>query len=449
MSDLLHKYDIPAPRYTSYPTVPFWETDQFKEARWREAIIQTFWQNNREISLYIHLPFCESLCTYCGCHTYITKNHQVEEPYIAYLLKEWRLYLQLLPAKPKLMELHLGGGTPTFFNSDNLGKLIETLKEGCEIGEETQFSFEAHPGNTTREHLIRLRALGFDRLSLGIQDFDKTVQRTINRIQSYEQVLQTTQLARSLGYRSINYDLVYGLPGQTLDTLVATCEHVKELAPDRIAFYSYAHVPKLKPAQKSFEHLLPAASDKQAYYLAGKKLLTKAGYREVGMDHFAKAEDELLQASKNDRLHRNFMGYTTQHHQLLIGLGISAIGDSWGAFVQNHKKLSDYKAQLDNGYFPIAKGHLHTQEDLFFRKTILAVMCKGSAQWSPEDLDRFGLGINWELIDQLETDGLITVNELGLNVTLKGRQFLRIVGMALDARLSQSGSRTFAFSKAI
>ena len=265
-------------------------------------------------SIYIHLPYCESLCTYCGCTTRITKNHAVEDPYVEALLKEWNMYCKLIGGTPEIKELHLGGGTPTFFSAKNLNKLLsELLMHNSALPE---ISVEAHPNNTNEDHLRVLNNLGCRRLSLGIQDFNKEVQTLINRHQSFETVDWITKLARNIGYESINYDLIYGLPGQSRNTIRQTIENTIKLRPDRIAFYSYAHVPWMKRAQKSFEDKLPSAEEKRELYELGKQLLTENGYVEIGMDHFALEGDSLTTAFESGTLHRNFMGYTTQKNQL-------------------------------------------------------------------------------------------------------------------------------------
>ncbi|RYG02422.1 MAG: coproporphyrinogen dehydrogenase, partial [Chitinophagaceae bacterium] len=250
---LLKKYNVAAPRYTSYPTVPLWDVDKFDTKQWLFSVKNCFDNSKNDgISLYIHLPFCESLCTYCGCNTRITKNHTVENPYINALLKEWQMYVNVLGEKPKIKELHLGGGTPTFFSAENLSKLIEGILENSEPTPDSEFSFEAHPDNTSEAHLQTLYNLGFRRLSLGIQDFDEKVQKMINRYQTPLQVELITKIARKIGYQSVNFDLIYGLPFQTLNGLEKTLNHVMRINPDRIAFYSYAHVPWLKPGQRRY-----------------------------------------------------------------------------------------------------------------------------------------------------------------------------------------------------
>lgn len=444
----LSKYNIPVPRYTSYPTVPFWDAETFKVELFEKSLQSAFWESSKEVSIYIHLPFCESLCTYCACNTRITKNHAVELPYINYLLKEWSLYLDRLPEKPIIREIHLGGGTPTFFSSDHLKALLEKILDSCSLSKEFQMSFEGHPGNTTPEHLQTLFDLGFDRVSFGIQDFDLNVQRLINRMQSFEQVKFITEKAREIGYTSINYDMVYGLPGQTRESVQNTLDQVIELKPERIAYYSYAHVPTMRPAQKSYEHHLPAEMDKLVFMELGKTSFLLAGYEEVGMDHYVLPGDELLEARKHGELHRNFMGYTPFTSKLLVGLGASAISDSWLGFAQNEKSVEGYYRLLDEDHLPIIGGHVLTDQDLFFRKHILNLMCDFKTTWMEEEYLKYGMLFNYNLIEQLQSDGLVEFSASGLSVNQEGRQIIRVICSALDARLDSS--RQFkGFSRAI
>ena len=444
----LKKYNQPVPRYTSYPTVPFWETDYFTVSAYKETLKNAFWESSKEVSLYIHLPFCESLCTYCACNTRITKNHAVEGPYIDYLLKEWSMYVAALPEKPLIREIHLGGGTPTFFTPASLNRLLSGIIEQASLAKEFQMSFEGHPGNTTPEHLKTLYNIGFDRVSFGIQDFDPKVQQLINRKQSYEQVRFITEQARAIGYTSINYDVVYGLPGQTLDSMKNTLELVAALRPERIAYYSYAHVPAIRPAQKSYEAYLPDADQKWNFMQAGKALFGQAGYEEVGMDHFVLPGDELLTARKEKTLHRNFMGYTPFTSKLLIGLGVSSISDSWSGFAQNEKSIQKYYDLLDKGELPIVRGHLHSREDLFIRKQILFLMCEFKTRWYEAEFYEFGTVFNFDLLDQLQEEGLIRYDEKGIEVLDTGKQVIRIICSALDARMGRS-IRAPQFSKAV
>lgn len=446
------KYNVAAPRYTSYPTMPYWDTEQFSTDDWKQSVKTSFAETNERdgISLYIHLPYCESLCTYCGCNTRITKNHGVEVPYIQAVLKEWQLYKQIMGDVPVIRELHLGGGTPTFFSAENLQMLIEGLLQWVNIHPKAEFSFEAHPGNTTTEHLQTLFDLGFRRLSLGIQDFDPKVQFIINRQQSLAQVQHVTNEARRIGYTSINYDLIYGLPLQTAAGLIHTMDLVKDLKPDRIAFYSYAHVPWIKPGQRRFtEKDLPDSHTKAALYEIGRSLLKGYGYSEIGMDHFAMAPDALITAVQNKQLHRNFMGYTNQHTQLLIGLGVSSISDSWYAFAQNEKKVEDYLNAIALGELPVFKGHTLTAEDLIIRRHILNIMCTGQTIWNHHTEPCEALFAGIERLQPLADDGLIALNSWGLTVTPTGTRFLRNICMALDARLWKDKPATQLFSMAI
>lgn len=449
---LAAKYNVPAPRYTSYPTMPYWDTKTFDAAKWQLSVKRSFDESNEKdgISLYIHLPFCENLCTYCGCNTRITKNHSVEEPYIKALLKEWQLYKAILVNKPAIREIHLGGGTPTFFSAKNLQVLINGILDGCTTHPDAEFSFEGHPANTTVEHLQTLYDLGFRRLSLGIQDFDPKVQHIINREQSFEQVLLITLQARLIGYTSINYDLIYGLPLQTTDGLINTINLISGLKPDRIAFYSYAHVPWIKPGQRMFtEHDLPEPHMKSKLYEIGRSLLKSYGYQEIGMDHFALPGDKLLQAAHEGQLHRNFMGYTHQHTQLLIGLGASSISDSWYAFAQNVKTVEDYLQLTEIDELPILKGHVLNSEDLLLRRHILNIMCKGKTNWNHHFETTEAVFDGIERLQPLADDGLLELNSCGLQVTALGKHFLRNICMALDARLWADKPGTQLFSMAV
>lgn len=444
----LQKYDIPVPRYTSYPTVPFWDHESFKIQAYENSLQSAYWESSKEVSLYLHLPFCESLCTYCACNTRITKNHSVEEKYIKYLLKEWDLYLEKLPDVPTIREVHLGGGTPTFFSPENLEYLLSEILNSANRSKDIQMSFEGHPANTTGNHLKTLYDLGFDRVSFGIQDFNINVQKLINRMQSFEQVKAITEVAREIGYTSVNYDMVYGLPGQTEESVKSTLEQVISLKPNRIAYYSYAHVPSIRPAQKSYEEYLPTSNEKWNFMTQGETAFTDAGYEEVGMDHYVLAGDELLKAKNEGELHRNFMGYTPFASKLLIGLGMSAVSDSWSGFAQNEKKLEDYYARLDKDELPISKGHNHTREDLFFRKHILNLMCRYKTDWHHSEFMDFGVSFNYELLEQLEAEGMIRFTEEGISVARKGQEIIRIICSTIDAHLNRS-SKIPKFSKAI
>ncbi len=448
-SGLIKKYNIAAPRYTSYPTVPYWEQEELDIKRWIEKIKQTFSATNNEqgISIYIHLPFCESLCTYCGCNTRITVNHGVEVPYIQALIKEWKIYLDIFPSKPLIREIHLGGGTPTFFSPQHLQELLTGILTDVNICDDHEFGFEGHPNNTSAEHLKVLYDLGFRRVSFGIQDFDPVVQEVINRHQTFGAVEQTTKTARAIGYTSVSYDLIYGLPLQTLAGMKCTIEKVKQLNPDRIAFYSYAHVPWLKPGQRKFTELdLPEGEAKRTLYETGRSMLEGADYVEIGMDHFALKSDYLYAALQNNSVHRNFMGYTTSSTKLLIGLGVSSISDSWNAFAQNVKVVEEYLDLIDKGLLPVFKGHFLSDEDLILRRHILNIMCRFETYWHNADEQPASLYEGIERMDEMAKDGLVVIEPFRLRVTEKGRAFIRNICMALDARLWRNHPKTNIFS---
>lgn len=452
LTKLSSKYNEPVPRYTSYPTVPFWnKTSDLK--KWSVVFKEQFSLNNsREgISLYLHLPFCESLCTYCGCNKKITSNHHVEKEYIPAIAKEWNLYMELMTEPPIIRELHLGGGTPTFFSPQNLTRLINELFKKSIIHPQYEFSIEGHPNNTTRKHLDALYTLGFRRISYGVQDNDPEVQRIINRVQPLENVKKATDEARAAGFRSVNFDLIYGLPGQTLESISKTFSEVLALRPDRIAFYSYAHVPWTSRGQRLFdENDLPAAGDKLRLYLKGKEILTKAGYTDIGMDHFAIPGDDLHTAWLNGSLHRNFMGYTTQATSFLLGLGVSSISDAGVAFAQNKKALHEYYESIHRGELAVFKGYHLNEEDLRFRKYILDVSCRGYTEFSPEDLAVLNQYTFPEL-SGLAADNLIEWDNKGVFVTDRGRHFIRNICSAFDLHLlrSQQSAIRPQFSKAI
>lgn len=449
---LLEKYNVPGPRYTSYPTVPFWDQRPPTASEWDGALHTAYKKYGQDgISLYIHLPYCESLCTYCGCTTRITVNHAVEEPYIAAVLSEWSLYQAKFNEKPLLRELHLGGGTPTFFSPGNLVRLVQGILATVQLHPEAELSFEAHPANTTSKHLKALYRVGFRRLSLGIQDFDPKVQLLINRKQSFDQVANIVHEARHLGFTSINMDLLYGLPAQTATTLQQTLTKVSQLAPDRVAFYGYAHIPWIKPAQKSLEAYLPDPEQRFALFSQGKDWLLASGYEEIGMDHFALPNDALAQAARDGHLHRNFMGYTLQPTKLLLGLGASAISDIWHGFSQNSKAVEPYMEQVAHGKLPTSRGHQHSAEDLILRQHILNLMCHGETHWvrKLDSAERSALVDAFPRLEVLAEDGLIDWMPEGIRVTPIGKPFIRNICMALDARLWRERPETKLFSQTI
>ncbi|MBB4805203.1 oxygen-independent coproporphyrinogen-3 oxidase [Chryseobacterium defluvii] len=452
MNSLIDKYNIPGPRYTSYPTVPYWDESTFSPEQWKQSVIRSFHESNAEegISIYIHLPFCEALCTFCACHKRITKQHSVEIPYLESVLKEWKLYLELFEEKPKLKELHLGGGTPTFFSPENLKTLLEGIFSTVEIVEHPEFSFEGHPNNTTKNHLQTLYDLGFRRVSFGVQDYDPKVQKAINRIQPFEKVKEVTEWAREIGYRGVSHDLVFGLPHQHWDAMEYTIRKTLELKPDRLAFYSYAHVPWVKGVgQRGFdENDLPGGEEKRRLYEDGKELLQELGYIEVGMDHFSLEHDDLYQSQIQKKLHRNFMGYTSSKTQLMVGLGMSSISDSWYAFAQNVKTVEEYQKMVEEGHIPVVKGHIMNKEDLMVRRHILNLMCQLETTFDihnsfPELENAF------EMLKEMERDELVEISNNQIKITEKGRAFTRNVAMVFDLRMMRNKPETRIFSMTI
>lgn len=449
---LVQKYNVPGPRYTSYPTVPYWDEQSFSTDKWKESFVKSFTESNATegISLYIHLPFCESLCTFCGCHKRITKRHDVEDKYIQAVLKEWDLYCDVLPETPLIKEIHLGGGTPTFFSPANLELLLLGIFKRAQRADNYEFSFEGHPNNTTRAHLQKLYDLGFRRVSFGVQDYNERVQKAIHREQPFHNVAKVTFWAKEIGYTSISHDLVFGLPFQRLKDVVDTIEKTKSLAPHRLAFYSYAHVPWIKGnGQRGFkDEDVPKDQKKRQLYEVGKMILQKNGFHEIGMDHFAIESDSMYDSFKQGKLHRNFMGYTSSKTQLMIGLGVSSISDSWYAFAQNEKTLEDYYARLDNNELPVFKGHLLTEEDLIIRRHILNLMCRFETSWTPET----SFPEIEQVIDQLqemENDDLVKIENNTIFVTEKGKPFVRNICMAFDLRLKRKAPQTQLFSMTI
>jgi len=444
------KYNVPGPRYTSYPTVPYWKKEQWTSEDWLATVTQNRLHfNTNTLSLYIHLPYCDSLCTFCGCHKHITTNHAVEAPYITAVLEEWRIFRASFHDSFELEEIHLGGGTPTFFSPSELKRLITGITDTVALSPNAQLGFEAHPGSTSDEHLSVLRDLGFTRVSFGIQDYDPTVQKAIHREQSFESVVIVHQKARDLGYTSISHDLVFGLPKQQLEGFIETVNKTISLLPDRISLYSYAHVPWIKGnGQRGFnDDDLPTATTKRALYETAKQLFLKAGYIEIGMDHFALPTDDLAIAAHQKALHRNFMGYTTQQSPLLIGLGMSAISDSWFGFAQNEKKISDYFQRIAKGELPITRGHLLTDADLEIRTHILNLMCRFEttvAADSTIDFDQLS-----DLLKPMVEDGLVIINGRTVTVTESGIPFVRNCCMAFDAHLNEQQPTKPTFSQTV
>jgi oxygen-independent coproporphyrinogen-3 oxidase len=448
---LIKKYDVPIPRYTSYPTVPCWDTNNFSTSKWQRAVERVFDESNetKGISLYIHLPFCESLCTYCACNKRITKNHAVEETYSKAILAEWELYRYIFGRRPVVRELHLGGGTPTFFKPENLKQLLQKILSNAIIHPQREFSFEGHPNNTTAEHLQVLYDIGFRRVSYGVQDLDHKVQKAIHRIQPFENLESVVATSRDIGYESISFDLVYGLPYQTIETISATFKRVIQLRPDRIAFYSYAHVPWVIPGQRGYEDAdLPSDIGKRLLYETGCRFLKQEGYHNIGMDHFALPHDTLYNAMRTGRLHRNFMGYTTSNTDLLIGLGTSAISDAKYAYAQNLKQVENYEHCIQNNELPIFKGHVQTEEDTLLKACIINLACNGELKMEClQQVQDEQLLIELQV---MQSEGILVPTLDGISITDTGKAFIRNICRVFDKRMKSSQENTSQiFSKAI
>lgn len=453
MCTLVSKYNTAGPRYTSYPTVPYWDINSFKLSYWKNTLIKSFNESNfnEGISLYIHLPFCESMCTFCGCNKRITKNHAVELPYIQSVLKEFKMYVSSIGKLPTISQIHLGGGTPTFFSPEHLTLLVNGIFTVAKKGVHMECSFEGHPNNTTKAHLDALNALGFKSICFGVQDYNPKVQKAINRVQSFETVSKATDAARRAGYTSVGHDIIYGLPHQLKYDVINTVNKTIALNPDRIAFYSYAHVPWMKGnGQRGFkDEDLPSAELKKEQYTVGKNMLLNAGYKSIGLDHFALPTDALYKAKQEGTLHRNFMGYTPKKTKLMIGLGVSAISDSWYGFSQNTKNLDDYLSLIHQDILPLQKGHILNKEDLIIRKHILNLMCTFETSWE-NCTDVFPeLHTVVSELTALEQDGLINIYPNRIEVTEIGKLFIRNICSFFDMRLKRKRPESALFSMTV
>jgi len=439
---LVEKYDVPGPRYTSYPTVAYWGHPP-AAGEWLQHLDRALGPQAagepHGVALYVHLPFCRALCTFCGCNTRITRTHSGVRPYVQAVLEEFRLYRDGLGrASLELGELYLGGGTPTFLDVDELELLLGGLGPHLAPRTGASLTAEIDPRVTSREQLAVLARHGFRCLSLGVQDFDPAVQDIVNRVQSEAQVAGVTCEARELGYRSIGFDLIYGLPLQSLASIDLTMAALERLRPDRIALYGYAHVPWIRPGQRRFtEADLPEGAARRALYLRSRQWLAQLGYREIGMDQFALPGDALSQAAAAGSLHRNFMGYTTAATRALIGLGASAIGDAGAAYAQNEKELQPYQERVARGEFPLQRGHLLDAEDRILRQHILRLMTRFATSWHAAGEQTPYLAQVPGRLAQMQQDGLVELGQAQVRVTEAGRSCLRNICMAFDARLAR------------
>ncbi len=446
MKNLFEKYDVPAPRYTSYPTVPYWEVSPTAD-QWSQNLKSILSANSKSLSIYIHIPYCETLCTFCGCNTVITKDHKKEDPYVESVLAEWQTYVKKVPELKKtlLKHLHLGGGTPTFLSADKLEKLLAPILHDVTLAPDFEGSIEVDPRRTTIDQLKVLRKLGFNRISLGVQDFNPEVQRLINRIQPYDITAELTLAARNLGFQSVNFDLIYGLAKQTKESMLDCIAKTIELRPDRIALYSFALVPWIKPAQRLFkDEDLPQGQAKRELYEVSRSALLKAGYVEIGMDHFALPNEALSRSLVNSTLHRNFMGYTDHKTDVLLGLGVSAISETPEMFHQNEKVLPTYQQLIEKDQIPTLRGHILTDADQKNRQQILDFMTKGKVKLTGNqklEAEKF--------LNEMKNDGLIEFSQDELVLTEKGKPFLRNACLFFDERLKSKQPLTQVFSKSL
>ena len=453
----LGKLDVPGPRYTSYPTADRF-VEAFGEAEYRQALRRraagALVGGTPPLSLYVHIPFCESVCYYCACNKIITKHHSRGREYLGWLQREIELHRAELGSSQGVSQLHLGGGSPTFLADDELSDLMAMLRGAFRVLPGAELSIEVDPRTASRERLRHLRSLGFNRVSFGIQDFDAAVQAAVHRIQSFESVSDLVNEARALRFESINADLIYGLPQQTPESFRRTIAQVAELRPSRIALYAYAHLPqRFKPQRRIDGNALPSAE--QRVRMLGDAIagFMAHGYVYIGMDHFALPDDALAVAKRQGRLHRNFQGYSTQPDCDLIALGVSSIGRVGATYSQNAKTLPEYQDALAQGRFPVVRGLALTRDDVVRRAVIMALMCQGRVEF--ESIDVAHLVNMRELfaaeltqLRALEAMGLVQVSDEEILVTATGWYFIRAIAMVFDKHL-QSDKVRERFSRII
>ncbi len=454
--ELLVRFDVPGPRYTSYPTADRF-VEAFGEADYIEALEQRREATRlkaQPLSLYIHIPFCESLCYYCACNKIITKHKDRAPSYLRYLAREVELQVAHLGSGHSVSQLHLGGGTPTFLSDDELRELMAMLRRHFHFVPGGEYSVEVDPRTVDEQRLAVLAELGFNRLSFGVQDFDPAVQKAIHRIQPAEKVFALVGAARALGFESVNVDLIYGLPLQTPESFARTLAQINALRPDRIALYAYAHLPeRFKPQRRIHAAELPSAGAKVAMLAQSLDAFTEAGYVYIGMDHFALPNDALAVAKRQGRLHRNFQGYSTQSDCDLVALGVSAIGRMGATYSQNAKTLEEYCDALDQGHLPIVRGLALSRDDLVRRAVIMALMCQGELQYESINLAwlidfKTHFAAEIAQLQTMQNDGLVRIDDMGIAVTPVGWFFVRAVAMVFDRSLQLDRNRQ-KFSKII
>jgi len=448
-SDLLRHFDVPGPRYTSYPT-----TDRFVEAAAADNHVRALEQRRAgtavmglPLAIYVHIPFCESLCYFCACNKIITKNRERAQAYLRYLGREVDLYVARVGPGQAVSQLHLGGGTPTFFSDNELKALMGMLRRSFDLAPGGQYAMEVDPRTVDESRLAAMADLGFNRLSFGVQDFDPAVQKAVHRVQDTAQVFALVDAARRLHFESINIDLIYGLPMQTPESFDRTLAQVSTLRPDRVALYAYAHLPgRFKPQRHITTAELPPASARTSMLSRALAVFEQAGYVYVGMDHFALPDDALAIAKRQGRLHRNFQGYSTQPDGDLIGLGVSAIGQVGAIYSQNSKTLDEYYDHLNQGRFPVVRGLALSRDDLLRRTVIMALMCQAQLQFEPVELaylidfrDYFASEL--EALQEQIDQGLVSVSDSGIEVTSSGGYFVCGLAMVFDRYLQADRNR--------
>jgi oxygen-independent coproporphyrinogen-3 oxidase len=436
--DLLERYREPAPRYTSYPAVMHWRNPPAHDA-WAGDLAATLGRPEARLSLYVHIPFCQSLCSFCGCNVRIVRNHALAEPYVDTLLREFALYRARLPGVPlRLGELHLGGGTPTFLPPAALDRLLDGLLAHCTLAPGADLAIEADPRNTTREHLLVLRRHGFGRLSLGVQDFDPRVQEIVNRVHDADTVRRVVDMSRDVGIGSVSFDLIHGLPLQTPESLSHTFHAVAQMRPDRISFLPYAHVPWIKSSQRQYtEADLPESAARAQLFSMGRERMDAQGMVEIGMDQYARPGDSLCIALAERSLHRNFMGFTASHTHALIGLGVSALGHGSAHYAQNEKNLQQYETRLAAGELPLQRGHAMSPDDLRIRKHLWNLLCASTTQVTAAERELSWWHLATQRLMAARRDGLVDLGTDQISVTATGRTFLRQICAALDPHQQQ------------
>jgi len=438
--DFVNRYNRPGPRYTSYPTAPVW-TDSFGPKEYEEALVAAD-QKGSPVSLYMHLPFCESLCLFCACNVVITKNKSVTHPYLEVLKEETDRISRGVSRNRKVTQFHWGGGTPTYLSPEQIEDLFLYTRERFNFAPDAEIGIEVDPRVTTRAHLETVRKMGFNRLSMGIQDFKEDVQKAVHRLQPYEETRDLIAIARELGFDSINVDLIYGLPYQTGESFAHTVEQIVELSPDRVAMFSYAHVPWLKKQQGSFAAHLPEGMQKFDIFRNGLLKFLEADYLYIGMDHFAKENDELAFSQRNRTLHRNFQGYTTKAGADLYGMGITAISGIQDCYAQNYRDIPSWEKAVRERGIATMRGYHLSQDDLIRREVISRLLCH-TVIVKDEISKQFGMDFDDYFEPELERlkvpheDGLVVVNDKEIRTAWLGRIFIRNLAMIFDPYLEK------------